>query len=175
MDLSNGIPEPTPLQIGKEFGSQAKITVSLLELMGRTGYRLEQVNGQRRYGGPPPNWEGPPPSKGSEIFVGKIPRDCYEDELVPVFETVGPIYELRLMMDFSGSNRGFGFVMYLSPEVADLAVQKLNNYEIREGKKIGVVKSVNNCKLFIGGLPGDKSEEEIKCVSSKSQILQTEV
>jgi hypothetical protein len=36
------------------------------------------------FSGPPPGWEGPPPGKGSEIFVGKVPRDCYEDELVPV-------------------------------------------------------------------------------------------
>ncbi len=34
--------------------------------------------------GPPPGWEGPPPGRGCEIFVGKVPRDCYEDELVPV-------------------------------------------------------------------------------------------
>lgn len=35
-------------------------------------------------------------------FVGKIPRDMYEDELVPVFERAGKIYEFRLMMEFSG-------------------------------------------------------------------------
>ena len=34
--------------------------------------------------GPPPGWFGPPPSKGSEIFVGKLPRDVFEEELVPV-------------------------------------------------------------------------------------------
>ncbi|XP_069685014.1 uncharacterized protein [Periplaneta americana] len=141
-----------------------KVTVSLLELMEKTGYRLEQINGQRRYGGPPPNWKGPPPPRGSEIFVGKIPRNCFEDELVPVFEKIGQIYELRLMMDFSGTTRGYAFVMYSSPEIADLAVKKLNGYEIREGRRIGVVKSVNNCRLFIGGLPIDKSEENIKCV-----------
>jgi len=33
---------------------------------------------------PPPGWIGPDPSKGSEVFVGKAPRDCFEDELVPV-------------------------------------------------------------------------------------------
>jgi RNA recognition motif-containing protein len=142
-----------------------KLTLNLLELVGRTGYQLVQVNGQRRYGGPPPNWEGPPPPKGSEIFVGKIPRNCFEDELVPVFETVGKIYELRLMMDFSGSNRGFGFVMYSSPGIADLAVEKLNNYQIRAGRRIGVVKSLNNCKLFIWGIPSDESEQDIKSVS----------
>jgi len=46
-----------------------------------------QENGQRRYG-PPPGWVGEPPLRGCEIFVGKIPRDCYEDELVPAFEQV---------------------------------------------------------------------------------------
>ena len=47
-----------------------------------------QENGQRRFGGPPPGWEGPPPERGSEIFVGKLPRDLFEDELVPLCEKV---------------------------------------------------------------------------------------
>lgn len=47
-----------------------------------------QENGQRRYGGPPPDWNGPPPERGSEIFVGKLPRDLFEDELVPLCEKV---------------------------------------------------------------------------------------
>ena len=141
-------------------------TASVLKLLQRTGYSLVQINGQRLYGGPPPNWKGPPPPRGSEIFVGKIPRNCFEDELVPVFEKVGQIYEMRLMMDFSGSNRGFGFVMYLSPKIAKLAIEKLNNYEIRSGRRIGVVISVNNCRLCIGNIPTDKTEEDIKSVST---------
>lgn len=90
---------------------------ALRSLMQRTGYQLRQVrgpsdpgdsstcllllliafhvfllalqeNGQRRYGGPPPGWDGPPPERGSEIFVGKLPRDLFEDELVPLCEKV---------------------------------------------------------------------------------------
>ncbi|NWX01554.1 RBM46 protein, partial [Caloenas nicobarica] len=75
---------------------------ALLALMEKTGYSLVQENGQRKFGGPPPGWEGPPPPRGCEVFVGKIPRDMYEDELVPVFERAGRIYEFRLMMEFSG-------------------------------------------------------------------------
>ncbi|XP_023713285.1 probable RNA-binding protein 46 [Cryptotermes secundus] len=141
-----------------------KMSANILEFLRKTGYTLVQKNGQRRLGGPPPKWEGPPPPKGSEVFVGKIPRNCFEDELVPVFEEVGKIYELRLMMDFSGSNRGFGFVTYSSPEVATRAVEKLNNREIRLGMRIGVVKSVNNCKLFISGIPSGESESDIRRV-----------
>jgi RNA recognition motif-containing protein len=142
-----------------------KISANIYEFVRKTGYTMVQNNGQRRYGGPPPNWEGPPPPKGSEVFVGKIPRDCFEDELVPVFEQVGEIYELRLMMDFSGSNRGYCFVTYSSPEIAARAVMKLNNYEIRLGMRIGVVKSVNNCRLFISGIPSGESESDVRSVS----------
>ena len=133
---------------------------ALLALMERTGYPMDQENGQRKFG-PPPNFEGTCPPRGSEIFIGKIPRDCYEDELVPVFEKVGKIYELRLMMDFSGANRGYAFVMYFNKDDAAQAVKELNNFEIRKGRFLGVCLSVDNCRLFVGGIPKNKQREEI--------------
>jgi len=57
------------------------------------------TTGQRKYGGPPPDWTDPSPPPGCEIFVGKIPKEIYEDELIPLFEKVGKIWDLRLMMD----------------------------------------------------------------------------
>ncbi|XP_033751345.1 RNA-binding protein 47-like isoform X4 [Pecten maximus] len=133
---------------------------NLLKLMEKTGYPMMQENGQRKYG-PPPKWEGPSPSRGCEVFVGKIPRDCYEDELVPVFEKIGNIYELRLMMDFSGSNRGYAFVMYTNRSDAQKCVREMNNFEIRKGRLLGVCISVDNCRLFVGGIPKTKGREEI--------------
>ncbi|KAM6949267.1 putative RNA-binding protein 46 [Aplochiton taeniatus] len=134
---------------------------ALLALMEKTGYSMVQENGQRKFGGPPPGWEGPPPPRGCEVFVGKIPRDMYEDELVPVFEKAGRIYEFRLMMEFSGENRGYAFVMYTTREAAQIAIQLLDNYEIRSGKYIGVCVSLDNCRLFIGSIPKEKRKEEI--------------
>ncbi|MCI4395007.1 hypothetical protein PGIGA_G00175430 [Pangasianodon gigas] len=133
---------------------------ALLALMERTGYKMVQENGQRKYG-PPPGWQGTSPPRGCEIFVGKIPRDVYEDELVPVFESVGRIYEMRLMMDFDGKNRGYAFVMYTQKHEAKRAVRELNNYEVRPGRLLGVCSSVDNCRLFIGGIPKTKKREEI--------------
>lgn len=133
---------------------------ALVALMERTGYSMVQENGQRKYG-PPPGWSGPSPQRGCEIFVGKIPRDVYEDELVPVFESVGRIYEMRLMMDFDGKNRGYAFVMYTEKHEAKRAVRELNNYEVRPGRLLGVCSSVDNCRLFIGGIPKTKKREEI--------------
>ncbi|XP_041130935.1 RNA-binding protein 47-like isoform X5 [Polyodon spathula] len=133
---------------------------ALLALMQHSGYGMIQENGQRKYG-PPPGWEGPSPPRGCEVFVGKIPRDVYEDELVPAFETVGRIYEMRLMMDFDGKNRGYAFVMYTKKHEAKRAVRELNNYEIRPGRLLGVCCSVDNCRLFIGGIPKMRKREEI--------------
>lgn len=47
---------------------------------------MQQFNGQRKFWNP--NWDKSIPPRGCEVFVGKIPRDLYEDELVPVFEEV---------------------------------------------------------------------------------------
>uniref|UniRef100_M4A1B3 Probable RNA-binding protein 46 n=1 Tax=Xiphophorus maculatus TaxID=8083 RepID=M4A1B3_XIPMA len=135
--------------------------MALLALMEKTGYNMVQENGQRKYGGPPPGWEGPAPPRGCEVFVGKIPRDMFEDELVPLFEKAGKIYEFRLMMEFSGENRGYAFVMYTNREAAQRAIQMLDNCEVRPGKFIGVCVSLDNCRLFIGSIPKDKKKEEI--------------
>uniref|UniRef100_A0A8C9F9X0 RRM domain-containing protein n=1 Tax=Pavo cristatus TaxID=9049 RepID=A0A8C9F9X0_PAVCR len=99
-------------------------------LLERTGYTLDVTTGQRKYGGPPPEsvYSGQQPSVGTEIFVGKIPRDLFEDELVPLFEKAGPIWDLRLMMDpLTGLNRGYAFVTFCTKEAAQEAV-KLNHY-----------------------------------------------
>ncbi|PRD26371.1 UNVERIFIED_CONTAM: APOBEC1 complementation factor [Trichonephila clavipes] len=133
---------------------------AIAKLLESTGCEITNENGQRKYGAKDPN-SMPIPPKGSEVFVGKLPRDVFEDELVPLFEKVGPIYEMRLMMDFGTNNRGFAFVMYTCPDDAKKAIEELNNYEIRKGKFLGVCKSVDNCRLFVGGIPKDKTKDEI--------------
>ncbi|KAK3914567.1 APOBEC1 complementation factor [Frankliniella fusca] len=145
---------------------QYETQLRLLDLINKSGYNIEQFNGQRRTG-PPSDWVGPPPAPGSEIFIGKIPRDCYEDELFPLLVQFGRLYELRLMMDFSGTNRGFGFAQYSNPEEARRAVAALDGHAIRPGKWLGVMKSMDNRRLFIGGLPKEKTREEILTELSK--------
>ncbi|XP_071315990.1 probable RNA-binding protein 46 isoform X2 [Trachinotus anak] len=151
----------SPLVGEDEFKASCAREMALVALMDKTGYNMVQENGQRKYGGPPPDWEGPPPPRGCEVFVGKIPRDMYEDKLVPLFERAGRIYEFRLMMEFSGENRGYAFVMYTNREAAQRAIQMLDNYEIRPGKFIGVCVSLDNCRLFVGSIPKEKRKDEI--------------
>ncbi|XP_060908797.1 heterogeneous nuclear ribonucleoprotein Q isoform X1 [Labrus mixtus] len=138
--------------------------VKIKELLDRTDYTLDVTTGQRKYGGPPPEsvYTGVQPTVGTEIFVGKIPRDLFEDELVPLFEKAGPIWDLRLMMDpLSGLNRGYAFVTFCTKEAAQEAVKLCNNHEIRPGKHIGVCISVANNRLFVGSIPKSKTKEQI--------------
>lgn len=87
--------------------------------------------GQRKYGGPPPGWDGSPPGTGCEVFCGKIPKDMYEDELIPLFEECGTIWDLRLMMDpMTGTNRGYAFVTFTTRDAAQQAVQKVRWWRI---------------------------------------------
>uniref|UniRef100_A0A9J7X812 Heterogeneous nuclear ribonucleoprotein R n=1 Tax=Cyprinus carpio carpio TaxID=630221 RepID=A0A9J7X812_CYPCA len=97
-----------------------------------------------------------------KVFVGKIPRDLYEDELVPLFEKAGSIWDLRLMMDpLTGQNRGYAFITFCSKDAAQEAVKLCDNYEIRSGKYLGVCISVANNRLFVGSIPKNKTRESI--------------
>ena len=54
------------------------------ELLGRTGYNLDVTTGQRKYGGPPPTTvcHADTPPSDAEVFIGKIPRDMFEGNII---------------------------------------------------------------------------------------------
>ncbi|XP_003220024.2 dead end protein homolog 1 [Anolis carolinensis] len=134
---------------------------ALLAWVKDTGVRLVQINGQRKYGGPPPGWFGRPTPSGTEVFIGKIPQDIYEDKLIPLFQSVGELYEFRLMMTFSGLNRGFAYAMYIDRDGAQKAIRLLNKYEIQKGHQILVSRSTNKCELCIDGLAPSVKEDQL--------------
>ncbi|XP_062699367.1 heterogeneous nuclear ribonucleoprotein Q isoform X13 [Aedes albopictus] len=150
---------PTPAITVQAKGPDEDKIKAILE---RTGYTLDVTTGQRKYGGPPPNWEGGTPGNGCEVFCGKIPKDMFEDELIPLFEKCGKIWDLRLMMDpMTGTNRGYAFVTFTSRDAASNAVRDLDNYEIKSGKCLKINVSVPNLRLFVGNIPKSKGKEEI--------------
>ena len=68
------------------------------------------------------------------------------------------------MMDFSGSNRGFFFVRYTCKEDAKRACKELDNFEIRPHKRLGVLMSLDNNKLWLSGIPNGATQEDIKVI-----------
>ncbi|XP_031175423.1 dead end protein 1 [Sander lucioperca] len=126
-----------------------------------TGTKLTQVNGQRKYGGPPEVWDGPAPGARCEVFISQIPRDTYEDVLIPLFSSVGPLWEFRLMMNFSGQNRGFAYGKYGSPAVATEAINLLHGYVVEPGFRLSVRRSTEKRHLCMGNLPAATQQEEL--------------
>src|SRR2546421_235782 len=51
--------------------------------------------------------------------------------------------------------------MYTNAQDAERAVRELNNFQICPGKKIGVVMSKDNCRLFVGKIPRNVTRQEI--------------
>ena len=86
----------------------------------------------------------------------------YEDEIVPLLEPYGTLYDLRIMMDpVANTNKGFGFCTFTTKEAAVEAVKALDKKEVRDGKKLGVCLSQANNRLFVGSIPKSKTKEEI--------------
>lgn len=133
------------------------------------GYTVEQVNGCRVMT-LILNSTISQPERGCEIFITNIPEDVAEDEVFPLFSSVGTIYELRFMVSFSGASKGFCYVQYLTPELCSIAIKTLNGYEIRPDTYLTVKKSRDNCRLFFGKIPKEIPRETVE--SEFKQLLE---
>lgn len=120
-----------------------------------------QINGQKIWG-PPKGWKGPPPPHGTEIYIKNLPDDVSEIELFQIFSTIGRVYEVRLPVHWSGTNRGYAFVRYTNISEADAAIKAFDTFEIRTGKNLRIERSVDNTRLFLSCIPNYKTSEEIK-------------
>lgn len=98
----------------------------------------------------------------NEVYIGALPRDSFEDDLLPLLEKAGTVYKIRYMLDFSGTCRGFSFVKYTTPEEAAYACQLLDKFKIRPDRPpIGVKMSFDNKCLYFGSLPYDCTSEKL--------------
>lgn len=100
-------------------------------------------------------------AKDCELFIGKVPKEVTEMKLWPILSKYGKIFEFRIMMDYQNYNRGFAFVTYANKADATKCMKFLNNFQIKEGKFLGVCRSVDNRRLFVGGLLKSKNEDDI--------------
>jgi len=168
--IAEGRLQPTP----QGHPDEGKIK----ELLQRTKYNLDVTTGQRKYGGPPPKTicDAETPSSGTEVFIGKIPRDMFEDELIPLFEKCGDIWDFRLMMDpMTGQNRGYAFLSFVLGDAARQCVEMYDKFEIRPKRELHVTISQPNNRLFVGSIPKTKTKEEIFDEFSKHTTGLTDV
>ncbi|PAA66896.1 hypothetical protein BOX15_Mlig006545g3 [Macrostomum lignano] len=152
----------TPSKLGPD---EAK----LKELLAEIKFCHEVTVGQRRLG-PPIGAEELKDSSQCEIFVGKLPKDMYEDRIYQMFRPVGPIYDIRVMVDPpTGMGRGFCFVCYTSKQDASKAVEKFHEYEIKPQRRLQVNLATPNLRLFVGNIP--KTLDRAKLMDDFSRVL----
>ncbi|XP_063704586.1 probable RNA-binding protein 46 [Culicoides brevitarsis] len=123
-------------------------------------YPVSQINGQR-ITGPPENlvWNEPA-YETNEVFVTNLPRTVFEDTLLPLFSRCGIVYKIRLMMCFSGTNRGFAYVLFATQAAAQTALLFFARFPLFD-RFIFAHKSSNKRILLMGNINCDKSTREI--------------
>jgi cleavage stimulation factor subunit 2 len=79
-----------------------------------------------------------PQNQNRCVFVGNIPYDATEEQLVQICEEVGPVVSFRLVLDKeTGKPKGYGFCEYKDEETALSARRNLQGYEIN-GRQLRV-------------------------------------
>ncbi|XP_050538047.1 RNA-binding protein 47-like [Daktulosphaira vitifoliae] len=102
------------------------------------------------------------PKRGSELYVA-LPKSCLEGFLYAIFSQFGEIHQIRLMMHFTGSNRGYGYVMMKNPIQAEMALIKLKDISLPGIRsQLSVNMSTDNRTLFARCIPHDLTEEQLQ-------------
>ncbi|XP_047980536.1 heterogeneous nuclear ribonucleoprotein 1-like isoform X1 [Salvia hispanica] len=117
-----------------------------------------------------------------KLFIGGISWDTNEDRLKEYFETYGEVVEAVIMRDrTTGRARGFGFIVYADPAVAERVVKEKHMIDGRtvEAKKAvprddqhlinrnsgsmqGSPGTGRTKKIFVGGLASTVTENDFK-------------
>ncbi len=109
------------------------------------------------------------------IFIGNIPFDITEEQVIDIFKEVGPVQSFRLMFDReTGRSRGFAFCEYADYETAASAIRNLNNYEIN-GRVLKVDRADNDMlpSHFSSGPSPTSAAPQIKSVQNLPGVPQT--
>ncbi|KAG8363463.1 hypothetical protein BUALT_Bualt19G0025100 [Buddleja alternifolia] len=100
--------------------------------------------------------------KEFEIFVGGLEKDATENDLKEVFNEVGEVTEVRLMMNpQTKKNKGFAFLRFATVEQAKRACIQMKN-PVVHGKQCGVTPSQDSDTLFLGNISRSWTKEALK-------------
>ncbi|KAI4183363.1 MAG: hypothetical protein L6R41_005436 [Letrouitia leprolyta] len=120
----------------------------------------------------------PAPAPSETVYVGNLFFDVREDDIRREFEKIGPIEQIKLIMDNRGLSKGFGYVTFTNVASAQTAVSTLNA-QVFEGRRLTVAfahqrtppvrserasrmgRSDPSRTLFIGNMSFEISDREL--------------
>lgn len=105
-------------------------------------------------------------SKGNEdkkIFVGGIAYDVTNDDLTTHFGEFGEVANAQVKFDrTTGRSRGFAFVEFTSGDSCKAALAAREQTIKGKAVEVKPAKSRENKKVFVGGLPSDYDESQLR-------------
>merc|ERR1740121_840230 len=99
---------------------------------------------------------------GCKIFAGGLPKAASEEVITAYFASWGPVRDIQLKYTDQGEPRGFAFVTFESPEVAEAVVANYDHNSIdgkwidckpADGKGMGGGKAMAKGGGYGGGKP----------------------
>ncbi|KAI8529669.1 hypothetical protein RHMOL_Rhmol12G0242500 [Rhododendron molle] len=110
-------------------------------------------------------------SSSGKLFIGGVAWETSEERFTNYFLKYGEITDSVIMVDkLTGRSRGFGFVTFADPAVAD---RVLEQEHVIDGRAVEVKRTVpreemqgqgaqRTRKIFVGGIPTFFTEDELK-------------
>ncbi|XP_029162994.1 MKI67 FHA domain-interacting nucleolar phosphoprotein [Nylanderia fulva] len=69
------------------------------------------------------------PKRKGIVYVGHIPHGFYEEQMKKYFKQIGKVTRVRVVRSRrTGKSRGYGYVEFLNPDIAQVAAETMNNY-----------------------------------------------
>ncbi|CAK0783496.1 hypothetical protein CVIRNUC_006695 [Coccomyxa viridis] len=110
----------------------------------------------------------PHSSQGKALYVGNLHSSVSQEMLQEIFSTLGPVGEIKIIKDkLTGLSAGYGFVQYLDPRAAEMALQSLNG-RVLHGQELRVnwafqkdqrEDSSSQFQIFVGDLASDVNDK----------------
>lgn len=98
-----------------------------------------------------------------KIFVGGIGPDVTNEDLQQYFQQYGEVSQVQVKIDrITGRPRGFAFVDFATPEASKLALAEKRQNIKGKDCEVKAARSRENKKVFVGGLPAEHPEEELR-------------
>lgn len=114
-----------------------------------------------------------------KLFVGQVPRQMTEEQLLPIFQEAGAVRELSVIKDkATKASRGCCFLIYETKQEADNAIAIFHNQRklpplstpLQVKYADGELERLEH-KLFVGMLPKNASEADLTAVFSPFGVI----
>lgn len=107
----------------------------------------------------------------TKLFIGNLPFQTTNEELETLFGQIGDVSSVSIITDkFTGRSRGFGFVEMDNSQEAQVAIERLNGYEL-QGRALTVNEAKPQAARPGGGRPfgGGNSRKESRGGGGRSR------